>query len=107
MNKRLIIGLTLSAWCLYVASLFLPAVGNDPGWEVLCMCAWPFFWGLVVPFVYLIVNVVFFLSSQQLNLTLFQLRRRRLRPEALLLFCDVSFRLGRVTTFANCGKSAV
>ena len=31
MNKRLIIGLTLSAWCLYVASLFLPAADVDVG----------------------------------------------------------------------------
>ena len=74
MNRRLIIGLTLSAWCLYVASLFLPAVhprgGNNhpewdvPGWEVLSMCAWPPSWLMLgVPFVYLIVNVVFFFSA--------------------------------------------
>ena len=75
MNRRLIIGLTLSAWCLYVASLFLPAfhprgdrlfgmTGRDTlGWEVLSMCAWPFCWVAVFPFVYLIVNVVFFFSA--------------------------------------------
>ena len=77
MNKRLIIGLTLSAWCLYVASLFLPAAdvswntssgvskGGDleQGWEVLLTCVNPICWMAVFPFVYLIVNVVFFLSA--------------------------------------------
>lgn len=76
MNRRLIIGLTLSAWCLYVASLFLPALDIDSnsaipsykggdleqGWEVLRMCANPFYWIDVDPFVYLIVNVGFFFS---------------------------------------------
>ena len=77
MNKRLIIGLTLSAWCLYLASIFLPAAditwnsangipkGGDleQGWEVLQRCVYPFYWIVVYPFVYLIVNVVFLFSA--------------------------------------------
>ena len=90
MNKRLIIGLTLSAWCLYVASLFLPAAdvnvgllrggssrcpffisfsvasgtgGLEQGWEVLQHCVFPLHWIVVMPFVYLIVNVVFLSSA--------------------------------------------
>jgi hypothetical protein len=78
MNKRLIIGLTLSAWCLYVASLFLPAAdvnvgllrgssadsgGLEQGWEVLQHCVFPLHWIVVFPFVYLIVNVVFLYSA--------------------------------------------
>jgi hypothetical protein len=64
MNKRLIIGLTLSAWCLYVASLFLPA-HNDGllGAQILLMIVWPFSWLLIYPFLYLIVNLVFLFSS--------------------------------------------
>ena len=84
MNKRLIIGLTLSAWCLYVASLFLPAAdvdldfnsysggfgfhrgGLEQGWEVLLVCVVPYCWIAVFPFVYLIVNVVFLTSAYRL-----------------------------------------
>lgn len=61
MNKRLIIGLTLSAWCLYLASIFLPAAdvswnsangipkGGDleQEWEVLQCCVYPFYWIVV------------------------------------------------------------
>lgn len=86
MNKRLIIGLTLSAWCLYVASLFLPAADvdldyNDAtgfgfhqggdlelGCQVLLACVVPYCWIAVFPFVYLIVNVVFFLSVGRVKL---------------------------------------
>jgi len=91
MNKRLMIGLTLSAWCLYVASLFLPAVDDSvgpitdsipvtknlwvglfgglvPGWGVLLLCGIPICWIVVFPFVYLIVNVVFLFSAGSLNL---------------------------------------
>jgi hypothetical protein len=81
MNRRLIIGLTLSAWCLYVASLFLPAAdvsldfnsysggfgfhrgGLEQGWEVLLVCVAPWGWIAVVPFIYFIVNGVFFYSA--------------------------------------------
>ena len=77
MKKRLIIGLTLSAWCLYLASIFLPAAdvswnsatgipkGGDleQGWEVLQLCVIPFYWIAVSPFVYLIVNIVFLFSA--------------------------------------------
>ena len=93
MNRRLIIGLTLSAWCLYVASLFLPAAdvnvgllrggssrcpffisfsvasgtgGLEQGWEVLQHCVFPLHWIVVMPFVYLIVNVVFLTSAYRL-----------------------------------------
>ena len=81
MNKRLIIGLTLSAWCLYVASLFLPAAdvswnstngipkGGDleQGWEVLQLCVIPICWIVVFPCVYLIVNVVFLFSAGRIG----------------------------------------
>jgi hypothetical protein len=81
MNKRLIIGLTLSAWCLYLASLFLPAADVDldfnstsggfgfhrgdleQGWKILLTCVIPICWIVVFPFVYLIVNVVFLFSA--------------------------------------------
>ena len=72
MNRRLIIGLTLLAWCLYACSLVLPAAhnrggGTSPGSEFLYMCAWPKFWLLLgVPFVYLIVNVVFLFSARRI-----------------------------------------
>ena len=34
--------------------------------EFLYMCAWPKLWGLGVPFVYLIVNVVFLFSARRI-----------------------------------------
>ena len=84
MNRRLVIGLTLAAWCLYVTSLFLPAAdvdlsfGGGPqrvgdleqGWEVLLRCVIPIYWMAVFPFVYLMVNVVFLLSVRRIWLHL-------------------------------------
>ena len=72
MNKRLIIGLTLSGCCLYVASLFLPAAtikkGADltQGWELLLLCVSPASWIVGFPFVYFIVNVAFLFSARRL-----------------------------------------
>lgn len=75
MNQRMLIGLMLFAWCLYLVSLFLPAAdlsldtmngGGDgdfeTGIEIMEFLAFPFFWVFGIPFVYLLVNCVFLYS---------------------------------------------
>jgi hypothetical protein len=66
--------LVVIAWLLYAVSLFLPAcvIETDTsgqkhgtcwhGWEVLLLLMFPLFWIFVLPLVYLLVNVTFWLS---------------------------------------------
>ena len=76
-RRKLILGMMVTAWVLYVISLFLPAAdlrtnsttgqGNgicDSGLECLTATWIPFGWIAIYPFAYFMVNFLFLFSSR-------------------------------------------